>query len=637
MTLTANLTLTCDLRPVQGAIITTNGYTLDLNGNFTPSGAYQCFNTSPGGVVFHIATLTIDVEWFGAVADNNNSSAAKNYNAIASAFASEPNSGIGSRIIKFASDGVYYTNGGLVWPVQGTIEGCGPSGISRTIIRVANNDTNAYLFTNPGHGTVGDSGLTIRNLQIDGNRSNGATDSLIYMSYSMTYGTNNITLDHLYLYNSASYGLFASWVADMTVNACSFVANTYGTYTTYCTGLKFYGCDWVVNGGATPNSSQIGYDIDVGPGTDLDGVYFSDCWWENNPGQNILNNVIIEQQKTVIHGCYLRTDGTISFPILLADTAANCHIDDVEQEDVTQPTMTRIPFVLGTKSPTAGTGVSGLCDTIVGNTSGATGKVGMVQIQSGSWTAGNATGNLYLYDVTGTFQNSEQLNDTTASYTDFASTGSNVNIPPSTIGPVVGINQGSINNFMTNIAGNSVYWPVIDGNGSSYVINQQNGSFWQKSGRVFENAVPLDNTGTPDVSKGNYFMSLGATPITNFLNGQPGQEITIYFAAARAVVNNANIVTTTGGTISFQWPMVAKFVQTGANWQQISALTPGALCSGTVALSSGSATVTNGCIAGSRPVVCTDQTAIEPVKCTPSSGSLSVGGTGSDVISWAQQ
>ena len=60
-------------------------------------------------------------------------------------------------------------------------------------------------------------------------------------------------------------------------------------------------------------------------------------------------------------------------------------------------------------------------------------------------------------------------------------------------------------------------------------------------------------------------------------------------------------------------------------------------CSGTATLSSGSATVSNSCITGSRPVVCTDQTSAAPVKCTPSSASLSIGGTGSDVISWAQQ
>jgi hypothetical protein len=59
-------------------------------------------------------------------------------------------------------------------------------------------------------------------------------------------------------------------------------------------------------------------------------------------------------------------------------------------------------------------------------------------------------------------------------------------------------------------------------------------------------------------------------------------------------------------------------------------------CAGTIALSAGSATVSNSCITGSRPVLCTDQTAANPVRCAPSAGSLLVSGSGSDVIAWGQ-
>ncbi|MDR3557112.1 MAG: right-handed parallel beta-helix repeat-containing protein, partial [Syntrophobacteraceae bacterium] len=59
-------------------------------------------------------------------------------------------------------------------------------------------------------------------------------------------------------------------------------------------------------------------------------------------------------------------------------------------------------------------------------------------------------------------------------------------------------------------------------------------------------------------------------------------------------------------------------------------------CAGFVSLSSGVATVSNSCITGSKPVACGDQTSGLAVTCTPSAGSLSVTGTGSDIISWVQ-
>lgn len=61
-------------------------------------------------------------------------------------------------------------------------------------------------------------------------------------------------------------------------------------------------------------------------------------------------------------------------------------------------------------------------------------------------------------------------------------------------------------------------------------------------------------------------------------------------------------------------------------------------CAGTAALSGGSASITNSCITGSRPVICTDNTATSSAACTAvrSSGSVTLYGSGSDTISWAQ-
>lgn len=67
--LTADLTVTKALRIVSGGSITTNGFTLTINGPFE-CGAFKCFITSGYQVVFGTsATLYILLEWFGAVGD----------------------------------------------------------------------------------------------------------------------------------------------------------------------------------------------------------------------------------------------------------------------------------------------------------------------------------------------------------------------------------------------------------------------------------------------------------------------------------------------------------------------------------------------------------------------------------------
>ena len=61
-------------------------------------------------------------------------------------------------------------------------------------------------------------------------------------------------------------------------------------------------------------------------------------------------------------------------------------------------------------------------------------------------------------------------------------------------------------------------------------------------------------------------------------------------------------------------------------------------CGGTVTLSSGAATATNSCIQTGRPTECTDNTSTSGAGCSAvvSSGSITLHGTGSDTVSWAQ-
>jgi hypothetical protein len=60
-------------------------------------------------------------------------------------------------------------------------------------------------------------------------------------------------------------------------------------------------------------------------------------------------------------------------------------------------------------------------------------------------------------------------------------------------------------------------------------------------------------------------------------------------------------------------------------------------CAGRIPLSTGSATVKDGCFTGdTNVVVCTDTTSISAVRCEPSAGALLVGGSGNDIIAYAR-
>ena len=61
------------------------------------------------------------------------------------------------------------------------------------------------------------------------------------------------------------------------------------------------------------------------------------------------------------------------------------------------------------------------------------------------------------------------------------------------------------------------------------------------------------------------------------------------------------------------------------------------MCAGRVALTQGEATVRDACFTGDTNVVlCTDATAANPIKCAPTAGTLTISGSGGDIISYAR-
>jgi hypothetical protein len=61
------------------------------------------------------------------------------------------------------------------------------------------------------------------------------------------------------------------------------------------------------------------------------------------------------------------------------------------------------------------------------------------------------------------------------------------------------------------------------------------------------------------------------------------------------------------------------------------------VCAGQKALAQGAATVSDSCFTGATNVVlCTDMTSVNPVRCAPGPNSLTITGTGDDLISYAR-
>jgi hypothetical protein len=141
--------------------------------------------------------------------------------------------------------------------------------------------------------------------------------------------------------------------------------------------------------------------------------------------------------------------------------------------------------------------------------------------------------------------------------------------------------------------------------------------------------------------------TLSATNYVSILPALTGAERAVYVLKG-----------STSATIGFYQPADSQDNPTGAfndTGQSTSPFTPasvnntgqlvldtaangGIRCAGTVALTTGAATVRNACISGARPLLCTDDSATgaEAVSCVPKAGSLSITGNSSDTIAWAQ-
>ena len=93
------------------------------------------------------------------------------------------------------------------------------------------------------------------------------------------------------------------------------------------------------------------------------------------------------------------------------------------------------------------------------------------------------------------------------------------------------------------------------------------------------------------------------------------------------------------GTSCRTAPAVIRISGSGAGADSKGEITvsSGELCAGRVSLSGGVAEVQDSCFTGDTDVVvCTDSTSINPVRCSPHSGALAIGGSGSDVIAYAR-
>lgn len=75
-------------------------------------------------------------------------------------------------------------------------------------------------------------------------------------------------------------------------------------------------------------------------------------------------------------------------------------------------------------------------------------------------------------------------------------------------------------------------------------------------------------TATPSVKNVERWICQNSAPITvtNFLDGQEGQEIVLLGDGQTTVANNANIVTTTGGNLLLSANVVYEFIKMNGVW-----------------------------------------------------------------------
>jgi len=123
-------------------------------------------------------------------------------------------------------------------------------------------------------------------------------------------------------------------------------------------------------------------------------------WWDNIQGKRIM--------------LYRGDDFSAEGPIYIRSGNDNFHVtwfgDELSGTTVSATTISftapatgpQLPFDAGTSAFVAG-------ETVTGGTSGASGVVRTVQVNTGSWAGNDATGTLDLESETGTFQNNEAL------------------------------------------------------------------------------------------------------------------------------------------------------------------------------------------------------------------------------------
>lgn len=124
---------------------------------------------------------------------------------------------------------------------------------------------------------------------------------------------------------------------------------------------------------------------------------------------------------------------------------------------------------------TSGSVVPQIGDQISGATGGATGVIEQYEVTSGTWAGGDAAGNIWIRDQSGTFQ-SENLDNDTASETNFATIGADSTAVAATTDVVVDENIEAPPLPVLTVSNNNTsgwYYPRItlhDGSDGSAIV-----------------------------------------------------------------------------------------------------------------------------------------------------------------------
>ena len=148
-------------------------------------------------------------------------------------------------------------------------------------------------------------------------------------------------------------------------------------------------------------------------------------------------------------------------------------------------------------------------------------------------------------------------------------TGNLFENPPSNVGIL--IDSGAKHNISI---GNHGGEPITtDNDGENYIMEVSNtpAEFSMlKRGRIVNKWVALEDSATPSVKKGNYFVTNGTTtPVTDYLDGQDGQEITICFRNDITVTHNASkIILNASADQAFANGDTLSLIKDGSIWKE---------------------------------------------------------------------